>query len=107
VSMFSAAVSMQRQTGGRLATTLERLAQAARERHGYRRQVRTATAGARWSSAVIMVLAVGMLVYLFGWQPEYVKSFLTTRVGQIVLTLAVVLQIIGITWVFATSRPEY
>lgn len=107
VSMFSAAVIMQRRTGGRLATTLERLAQAIRERHGYRRQVRTATAGARWSSTLIVVLAIGLVIYLFGWQQQYVQSFLTTQIGRIVLAIAVVLQVVGIVWVFVTSRPEY
>ncbi|MBS0265044.1 MAG: type II secretion system F family protein [Planctomycetes bacterium] len=107
VSMFSAVVSMQRRTGGRLATTLERLAQAARDRQGYRRQVRTATAGARWSSGIILTVAILMGIYLFGWQPAYIQSFLTTQIGQMVLITAVLLQVLGITWIFIASRPEY
>jgi tight adherence protein B len=105
--LFSAAIIMQRRTGGSLANTLERFARAMRERHGYRRQLLAATAAGRWSSRVMVAVAVFLLIYLFGFQPEYIHSFISSRTGQIVFAIALVLQAIGVAWVFALTRPEY
>jgi len=105
--LFSAAIVMQRRTGGSLANTLERFARAMRERHGYRRQLLAATAAGRWSSRVMVAVAVFLLVYLFGFQPAYIQSFISSRTGQAVFAVAIVLQVIGVAWVFALTRPEY
>ena len=105
--LFSAAIVMQRRTGGSLANTLERFARAMRERHAYRRQLLAVTAAGRWSSRVMVAVAVFLVIYLFGFQPEYIQSFISSRVGQIVFAIAIVLQVIGVVWVFALTRPEY
>jgi tight adherence protein B len=104
--LFAAALVVQRRTGGSLATTLERFARAMRERHSYRRQLRSATAAARWSTIVIVLACLAMMVYLFGWQADYVNSFLESRMGWTALIVAGVLQIIGILWVLSLTRAE-
>jgi tight adherence protein B len=104
--LFSAALMVQRRVGGSLAVTLERFARAIRERQAYRRQLRVATAAGRWSTMVIVAACLGLVVYLFGWQYDYVRSFLETRVGQYVFMLAIILQVIGIVWVLALTRYE-
>jgi tight adherence protein B len=104
--LFAAALVVQRRAGGSLAITLERFAKAIRERHGYRRQLRVATAAARWSSLVIVMASVGLLIYLFTWQPDYINNFLSTRMGQAVFIIAILLQVTGVLWVLSLIRPE-
>lgn len=104
--LFAAALVVQRRAGGSLATTLERFARAMRERHAYRRQLKSATASARWSTAVIVAASLGMMIYLFGWQSDYVNAFLESRMGWSALAIAVALQIIGILWVLSLTKAE-
>jgi tight adherence protein B len=104
--LFAAALVVQRRSGGSLALTLERFAKALRERHGYRRQMRSSTASARWSTMVIVAASLGILVYLFVWQPDYINSFLESRLGQTVFAVGIALQIIGILWVLTLTKPE-
>jgi tight adherence protein B len=104
--LFAAALIVQRRAGGSLAITLERFAKAIRERHGYRRQLRVATAAARWSTAVIVAASIFLMVYLFGWRSEYIHSFVDSRLGIMVFVFAIFLQIMGILWVLALSRAE-
>ena len=97
---------LQRRSGGSLATTLERFAKAIRERHAYRRQLRVATASSRWAAIVIVTASLGMLIYLFGWQPEYINQFLDSRMGQVVFATALVLQAVGVLWVLSLTQAE-
>src|SRR5262245_22960243 len=104
--LFAAALVVQRRAGGSLAITLERFARAIRERQGYRRQLRVATAGARWSSLVIVLASVGLLVYLFTWQPDYIQSFISSPIGKWVFAIGLILEVIGVVWVIMLTRPE-
>ena len=104
--LFAAALVLQRRSGGSLATTLERFAKAIRERHAYRRQLRVATASSRWAAIVIVTASLGMLIYLFGWQPEYINQFLDSRMGQVVFATALVLQAVGVLWVLSLTQAE-
>jgi tight adherence protein B len=104
--LFAAALVLQRRSGGSLATTLERFAKAIRERHAYRRQLKVATASARWAAIVIVAATMGMLVYLFGWQPDYINQFLDSRMGQIVFATALILQVVGVLWVLNLTQAE-
>lgn len=104
--LFAAALIVQRRAGGSLAITLERFARAIRERQAYRRQLRTATAAARWSATIIVIISIALLVYLFGWQYDYIRSFLETRMGQALFALAIILELVGIAWVFSLTRYE-
>ena len=104
--LFAAALVVQRRAGGSLAITLERFARAIRERQAYRRQLRVATAGARWSSMVIVLASILLLIYLFTWQPEYIESFISSPIGKWVFVIALVLEVIGVIWVVTLTRPE-
>lgn len=104
--LFAAALVVQRRSGGSLATTLERFSKAIRERHNYRRQLKVVTASSRWAAMIIVGASLGMLVYLFGWQPEYVQQFFDSRMGQVVFVTAIVLQVLGVLWVLRLTQAE-
>jgi len=105
--IFATTMTVQRQTGGSLPSALERLAQVFRDRLSYHRQFRASTAQGRGSVIMIAVLGVLAATYLFVWQPDYSQSLLQDRIGQIMLLVAVVLQIVGLTWVFWVLRSSY
>ena len=105
-SIFAAAITVQRRTGGNLPLTMERLASVFRDRLAYRRQYRAATAAGR-TSTIVIVAAVALLVtYLLIWRPDHFRSFLESDAGKIMLTAAVILQGLGLWWIIRLLRPE-
>ncbi len=100
-------LTVHRQTGGNVVLVLERLAQVIHDRLNYRRQLRATTAAGRMSAGLFGVLAPGVFLYLFFFRPDYVGTMLQSPLGQMLLLLAVVLEIVGLVWVYLLLRPAY
>ncbi len=102
--IFAATLAVHRRAGGNLATALERLASVIRDRISYRRQFRAASAGGRM--AALLISSVGVLAFVVLWivQPEYLKPFFEQPIGWALLGTAVMLQVVGLLWVFAMLR---
>ena len=98
---------VHRQTGGNVVLVLERLAQVIRDRLNYRRQLRATTAAGRMSAALIGLIAPGAFIYFFFFRPDYVNTMLQSSLGQSLLVFAVVLEIVGLVWVYRLLRPAY
>ena len=98
---------VQRRRGGSLPSTLERLAQVFRDRMSFYRQFQAATALGRGSAALIALLAIGLDGFVIFGNSEYTETLLTTNVGRIMLSIAVVLQILGIAWAAWLFRSRY
>ncbi len=98
---------VQRRTGGNLPLTLERLARVVRDRLSYYRQFRAATAAGRLSALVIALAGPLLVAYMMTFQPDYIEMLFTTRLGQILLGLAITLQVIGIFWIWRLVRTDY
>ena len=97
--IFTAAVSVHRQAGGNLATTLERMSMVVRERLAYRRQLRATTAAGRFSARLISLAGPLLFAYLFIFQHDYVGKLLHEPLGQSLLGIAVALEFIGLAWI--------
>lgn len=97
--IFATTLAVHRQTGGNLATTLERMAAVIRERITYQRQVRAATAAGRFSAAMIATAGPLLFAYMFFFQYEYAGKLITLPLGQSLLVVAVALEIIGLMWI--------
>ena len=99
VRILVTAILIQREVGGNLAEVLDNLASVIRARFTIRRQLRTYTAQGRMSGYVLAVLpiAVGTIIYLLN--PTYMSVLFTNSVGQFMLILAAVMQIIGYLWI--------
>ena len=100
IKIFGATLSVHRQTGGNLAATLEQLAIVVRDRSNYRRQLRATTAAGRTS--VTMVASAGPLLcfYLMVFEPEYFGRLTASSLGQMLLAAAVVLETVGLVWIW-------
>ena len=99
-------LSVHQQTGGELVMTLDRLAVVLRDRMAYRRQLRATTAAGRFSA--LLVASVGPLLfgYMFLFQPQYASKLISLPLGQVLLGVAVALEVIGLAWIARLLRPE-
>ena len=105
--IFATTVSVHRQSGGNLALTLERMPAVIRDRLVYRRQLRATTAAGRFSALLVASIGPLLFAWMFLIQPQYVENMLVEPLGQTLLMAAVVLEILGLVWVFRMLRTEY
>lgn len=99
VRIFAIAVLIQREVGGNLAEILDNLAATIRDRFYIRRQLRVFTAQGRLSGYALagLPLVVGTASYFLA--PKYFGTLFTTSLGQLMVGMALVLQVIGVLWI--------
>jgi tight adherence protein B len=106
VRFFVTAVLIQRDTGGNLSEILENLAHVVRERFKIRRQVRVHTAHGRFTGYVLLALPAALAIALSFINPEHMQSLFRERMGQLMLTGAIVMQTIGFVWIRQVIKIE-
>jgi tight adherence protein B len=106
VKFFVTAVLIQRETGGNLSEILENLATVVRERFKVLRQVRVHTAHGRFTGYVLIALPAALALTLMFINPEHMGLLFTERMGHVMLTIAVVLQVIGFLWIKRVVKIE-
>jgi len=99
VRIFAIAVLVQREVGGNLAEILDNLAHTIRRRFYLRRQLRIYTAQGRMTGFALAALPVVVGLVIFIINPEYVSLLFTHFVGQILVVVALVLQVLGALWI--------
>jgi tight adherence protein B len=106
-ALFAAAVEASRQSGGRLNETIERIAYSVRELQRLERKIQSETAHAR-KSAVYMALAPVfiLLLYYFAVDAENTARLFTQVPGQIILAIAVVLNLLAYLWARSILSTE-
>lgn len=97
VRFFVTAVLIQRQTGGDLAEVLDKIGAVIRDRIKLFGTVQALTAEGRLSGYVLLALPVLMFFVMLKINPDYAMMLLTDPVGKLMLTVAIVMQIMG--WV--------
>jgi tight adherence protein B len=107
VRILASTLSVHRDSGGSLATTLERLSAVIRDRMAYRRQLRSVTSAGRFSAAIITLLAPLLFVYLFVFQPEYGQALWQDPLGRSMLIYAAISELIGLIWVMRILKNDY
>lgn len=92
---FATALILQRQTGGDLAEILDKISHLIRERFRIYGQVQALTGEGRLSGAVLLAMPplLGLVVYYLN--PSYVMLLFTDPMGQRLLVIAVIMQLIG------------
>jgi tight adherence protein B len=95
LEMVLTAINIQRSVGGNLAEILEGVAFTMRERERIRGEISTLTSQQRMTGIVIGGLPIGMGLLFMVINPEYMGLLFTTRVGQMMLVLAVMLEFLG------------
>ena len=95
LDLMCSAVIIQRQIGGNLAAILENISETINQRIRMRGEVKAMTSAGRLSGYIIGALPIFIIVLLMFINPGYVDMFFTTKSGQIMLLVSVVLETIG------------
>ncbi len=105
-ALFAAAMLASHESGGRLNETVERIAQSVLEMQRLERKVQSETAQAR-KSAIYMAMApaVILVVYYFV-DPVNTTTLFTRLFGQVLLAIAVIINIAAYFWARAILNPD-
>ena len=106
VRFFATAVLIQRETGGNLSEILENLAHVVRERFKILRQVRVYTAHGRLTGYVLLALPAVLGIAQSFINPDHMNMLFRERMGQILLMVAMGMQIAGYIWIKQVVKIE-
>lgn len=106
-ALFAAAMEASRESGGRLNETVDRIAHSVRELQRLERKVVAETAQAR-ASAFYMALApfFVLAMYYYFVDPENTARLFTTIVGQIMLSVSMILNLLAYLWARMILNPD-
>lgn len=103
---FGVTVTLQRQTGGNLAETLDNLAETIRRRRAVRLKAQALTSETRATVAVLAVLPLGVAAVMMLVSPDYILQLFTTAPGRRLLGIAMVVQAFGLLVIRIISRKS-
>ncbi|MGI9392946.1 MAG: type II secretion system F family protein, partial [Parvibaculales bacterium] len=95
VQFFSVVLSVQQQTGGNLAESLQNLSHVLRERRKLRSKIISISQEAKVSAGIIGALPIVVSLALYFVAPEYITVMFTTLIGQILIAAAVIWMAMG------------
>lgn len=105
--LFAKTLAVHRETGGQLTSTLQRMAKVIRSRSEYERFMQTTTGMGRMSLLVVVGLAWLIFGYLVLLKPDYGRELWEKPLGQQMLLVAFVLELVGIAWALMLIRSKY
>ncbi|MEJ2762567.1 type II secretion system F family protein [Photobacterium sp. MCCC 1A19761] len=106
VLAFNSAVIIQKETGGNLAETLEKLSEVIRGRFRLMRKVRTLSAEGRMSAWILMLVPFVLFLILYISNPDYISPLLESERGSTVLTVTGISMFLGLLWIRKILRIE-
>jgi tight adherence protein B len=93
------AVLVQKETGGNLAETFERITMVIRGRFKLYRRVRTLSAEGRMSAWILALVPIVLIVVMTVTAPDYLPMLFNHPLGKNLIAGAVVMATIGILWI--------
>src|SRR3954470_5685138 len=105
-SLFAAALLASRRSGGKLNETVERIAHSVLELQRLEQKVQSETAQARKSAVYMAIAPAAILVVYYFIDPDNTTALFTTFFGQILLTAALLLNIIAYLWARYILSPD-
>jgi tight adherence protein B len=106
VRILVTAILIQREVGGNLAEILANLAAVVRARFTIRRQIRVYTAQGRMTGYLLSALPIIIFSILYMLNAEYMSILFTDPIGKILVTAAIVMQLLGFLWIRKIIRIE-
>jgi Flp pilus assembly protein TadB len=105
--LFASALSVHWETGGSLTATLASVGRVIRDRIEVNRRIRSLTTQARASIIAISLITYFIALIIWRNDPERMRQFLATSIGQGLAAGAILLQAVGLVWTAALSRMKY
>lgn len=106
VRLAAAVLGLHRRTGGALAPVLEGLARTLRQRRTVAREIRSLTAQARLSGAILGLLPVGFFGFLWLTSRRDMAAALASPFGRTAIGLGLVLEVLAFAWIRHLLRVE-
>lgn len=106
LALLVEAILIQRQVGGNLAFLLDKISDTIRERKKLENEVKTLTAQGRLSGIIISLLPVILGVLIFVMNPDYISTLFTHTIGQVMLVMALIGEVIGYFLIRKITRIE-
>lgn len=100
------AIRIQREVGGNLAELLMTVAETMTERERLRRDISALTAEGRISAYVLIGLPIGLGLFLWSVNQEYVGKLFDVTMGQLMLGAALVAMVAGYAWMMKIIKIE-
>ena len=100
------AVLVQKETGGNLAETFERITAVIRGRFKLHRRVRTLSAEGRLSAWILSLVPIVLFIVVSFTTPDYLPELFKTQLGKNLLIAATCLGITGILWIRRIIRIQ-
>jgi tight adherence protein B len=101
-----AAVRIQQEAGGNLASLFDTLAETMVQRLRLRREVRTLTAEARLSAYILGAMPLVLGMFIFAVNRPYMLELFQTTVGKFLLVGGLLLQLAGFFWMYRLVKIE-
>lgn len=105
-ALFAAALLASHESGGRLNETVERIAQSVLELQRLDRKVLAETAQARKSAVYMAMAPAFILVAYYFVDPVNTTLLFTRMLGQVLLALAVVFNVLAYLWARVILNPD-
>jgi tight adherence protein B len=106
VMAFVTAVLVQKETGGNLTETLERITTVIRGRFKLARRVRTLSAEGRLSAWILALVPVVLFVVISITTPDYLPVLFENPTGKTLMTIAAGMAVVGILWIRRVIRIQ-
>jgi tight adherence protein B len=100
------AVLVQKETGGNLAETFERITTVIRGRFKLYRRVRTLSAEGRLSAWILALVPLVLIVAMSFTSPTYLPMLFKDPMGKNLIAAAIALGAIGILWIRRIIRIQ-
>ncbi len=101
------AVLVQRDSGGNMAEILDRVAQTLRQRHRFKRRLRTLTAEGRMSAWVLILMPFALALVLAFTSPTYLPMLYQDDTGLKLIAAALLAMTAGVFWIRKIIRIRY
>jgi tight adherence protein B len=106
IRLATAVLRLHRRTGGALAPVLEGLAKTLRERRAAVREVRSLTAQARLSGAILGLLPIGFFLFLWITARRDMAAAIGTSLGRTAIVVGLALETAAFLWIRRLLRVD-
>jgi tight adherence protein B len=97
--MASSAIRISREVGGNLVETINSIADTLRRKHTMEGKIDSLTAQGRAQGTFMALVPIALALILSVFEPESMQQLYTTRMGLMVLTVMIIMQIMGFVFI--------
>ena len=107
LSAMVTAVMVQRETGGNMAEILDRIAAILRQRHRFKRRLKTLTAEGRMSAWILVLMPFILSIVLTIVEPDYLPMLFEDEFGIKLIIVALIVMTLGVYWIRRVIRVKF